>query len=437
LKNYRKRKAAPVVDPNDDYDHSSDLERFHDQEPDQELPNGHKPDPDLQAALGAVLSPYAAAYYDGKGHGGSSGSKESKDKPQKREIHYKKFAKRAAITLAILLVLAGGWVGFKAIKASHIFGGNILGLLHPTTLKGESTGRVNILLTGYSEDDPGHSGAQLTDSIMILSVDVKNNTAFMLSIPRDMYVAIPDHGHQKINAVYEYGEADKFKSSGLPTGGIGLMEQVIQDDFGISLNYYALINYAAVRDAVNAVGGVSINVQSPDSRGLFDPNIAVVDGGPLKLPNGVQTLNGQTALNLARARGETYRSYGFPRSDFDRTQHQRQLLLALKSKAVSAGTLSNPVKIGELLDSLGKNVKTDFNSNEAGRLFQISKKVDNSKIQSLSLNSLNNVNYLDSYVTYNGQQALIPRAGLDDFTEIRTVLDKLLVVPTPAPTTTK
>jgi LCP family protein required for cell wall assembly len=389
-----------------------------------EANSGGTPDARLQAALGTTLSPYAAAYYNGS---------IAAEKPKKkREIHYKKIFKRAAITLVILLLLAAGFVGYKAIKASHIFGGNILGLLNPTTLKGEDTGRVNILLAGYSADDPGHSGGELTDSIMILSIDVKNNTAFMLSIPRDMWVAIPGHGHQKINSVYEFGESDKFSASGLPSGGMGLLEQTIQQDFAININYYGLIDYAAMRDAANAVGGVSVDIESPDPRGLYDPNISAADKGPLKLANGVQTLNGQTALNLARARGDSYYSYGFPQSDFDRTMHQRQLLLALKSKAVSAGTLSNPFKISGLLDSLGNNVKTDFNSNEAGRLYQIMKKVPNASIKSLSLNDLNKINYLKSYTSNSGQSALIPRTGLDNFTEIQGVLDNLLVVPTPA-----
>jgi LCP family protein required for cell wall assembly len=247
-----------------------------------------------------------------------------------------------------------------------------------------------------------------------------------------MYVAIPGHQHQKINAVYEDGEADKFSAGGLPGGGIGLMEQVIQQDFGVSLNYYALIDYAALRDAVNAVGGVMVNIQSPDRRGLYDPNIAIADGGPLKLANGPQALNGQVALNLSRARGDSYYSYGFPQSDFNRTEHQRQLLVALKTKVASAGTLSNPFKVGELLDSLGSNVKTDLSTNEASRLYQIMKKVDNSKITSLSLNDINGKNYLRSYVGAGGQSALVPASGLDNYTQIQNLIDGLLVVPAPA-----
>jgi LCP family protein required for cell wall assembly len=385
------------------------------------------PASDLQAALGTTLSPYAAEYYkQNQKIGGVT-------KKDRREL-YKKIAKRLALTLVVLLVLTGGFVGFKLIKNSgKIFGGNVLGLLHPTKLKGEDIGRVNILLAGNSADDPGHGGASLTDSIMIVSLDTKNNTAFLLSVPRDLWVNIGSDGYAKINTAYVDGEAEKFTASGYPSGGMGQLEKVVSKSFGITIDYYALVNYTAFRDTVNAVGGVDINIQSSDHRGLYDPNISVADGGPLKLANGQQHLNGQVALNLARSRGDSYYSYGFPASDFDRTTHQRQLLVALKSKIASASTLSNPVKISSLLDAAGKNITTDFNTSEASRLYQISKKIDNSKITSISLNNYNGKDYLASYTGYGGQSALIPAAGVSDYSDIQKLVDGLSIVPMPTP----
>jgi LCP family protein required for cell wall assembly len=385
------------------------------------------PSRQLQSALGTTLSPYAAAYYK------KDPTKPVADKPSRRAL-YKKIAKRGALVLVVLLVLVGGWLGYKLVlNSGKVFGGNILGLLHPTKLKGEDVGRVNILLAGNSADDPGHGGASLTDSIMLVSIDTHNNTAFLLSIPRDLWVNIPNNGYAKINTAYVDGEADKFTASGFPSGGMGQLEQVVSSDFGVPINYYALVNYTAFRDTVNAVGGVDVNIQSTDPRGLYDPNIAVADGGPLKLANGVQHLNGQTALNLARARGDSYYSYGFPASDFDRTTHQRQLLVALKSKIGSTSTLANPIKISSLLDAIGKNITTDFSTSEASRLYQISNKINNSKITSVSLNAYQGKNYLASYTGYGGQSALIPAAGITNFSDIQQLLDKLSVVPSPTP----
>lgn len=332
--------------------------------------------------------------------------------------------KRAAITLAIIALLIGLFVAGKFLyNAYKLFGGDIFGILHTTKLKGEDRGRVNILLAGNSADDVGHNGGELTDSIMLVSIDTRNNTAFMLSVPRDLWVDIPDAGHQKINAAYVIGQEEGFNESDYPKGGMGLLEKIIEEDFGLPIDYYALVNYNAMRDAVNAVGGVNVNIKSNDPRGLYDPNIDYTNGGPLvKLSNGTHKLNGQQALNLARARGDAYNAYGFDAADFDRTKNQRELLVALKNKAVSAGTLANPAKITSLSDAFGSNVKTDFKPSEIRRLYEITKPISGKNIQSLSLNDADGKELLASYRTADGASALIPSAGIDDFSEIQAFI---------------
>ena len=331
--------------------------------------------------------------------------------------------KRVVITLAIVVLCIGGWLGFKFLYNAHkLFGGNIFSVLTTTKLQGEDSGRVNILLAGNSADDAGHEGAQLTDSIMIMSIDTKNNTAFLLSVPRDLWVDIPGDGYAKINDAYVVGQQDNFNESGYFPGGMGQLQQIIQQNFGITLDYYALVDYSALRDAVNAVGGVTVNIQSDDPRGLYDPSIDYSTHGPLvKLTNGSHQLNGQQALDLARARGDAYGSYGFPQSDFDRTQHQRQLLVALKSKAVSAGVLANPAKLSNLSDAIGNNVTTDFSLSQVHRLYDLVKPISSANIKSLSLNDANGKNLLANYDA-GGQSALIPAEGLTNFGDIRAFI---------------
>ena len=344
---------------------------------------------------------------------------------QKRRRLFTK--KRLAVTLILLLLVIGGWLGFKFVSnALKVFHGNVWSVLTITKLRGEDVGRVNILLAGNSADDPGHQGGDLTDSIMIVSIDTKDNTASLLSVPRDLWVSIPGNGHGKINEVYVDGEAQHFNAPGYPSGGMGLLEKVVEQDFGIHINYYALVNYNALRDAVNAVGGVDITIQSSDQRGLYDPSIDYSTHGPLvRLSNGLHHLNGQQALDLARARGDASGSYGFPGSDFDRTEHQRQLLLALKSKALSAGVLANPASLGSLFDSIGKNIRTDFTLGEARRLYDIGKNISNNNVQSVSLNNANGVNLLVNYAAPNGSSALTPAAGLDNFGQIKAFVLRL------------
>lgn len=328
----------------------------------------------------------------------------------------------------VLILLVGGFLGWKfAYNTSKIFKGNILGLFSSTKLKGEDKGRVNILLTGTSEDDPGHSGANLTDSIMIISIDTVNKSGFIMSIPRDLWV---DYGTRscsfgyrgKINAVYECGEEVGFKENGYPEGGIGLLEKDINRDFGIDINYFVKLNYSAFRDSVNAVGGVDFTIKTNDPRGIYDGNIARVDGGPLKLTNGTHHLDGQTALNLARARCDTV-CYGFERGDFDRTEHQRQLLLALKDKTFSLGVLGNPAKVSSLLDAVGKNVKTNFQTNEVRRLYDLTKQIQNQNITSIGL--ADDSVKLVKTAPVNGYSAVVPTAGIGDFSDIQAYMKRL------------
>jgi polyisoprenyl-teichoic acid--peptidoglycan teichoic acid transferase len=341
---------------------------------------------------------------------------------------WKKVLKRIIITLAIILAVAGLWLGWKfASNIIKVFGWNGLwDLFHSQKLKGEDVGRVNILLAGNSADDPGHGGAQLTDSIMLVSINTKDNTGYIMSIPRDLYVDIPDNGYAKINEAYVDGESDKFSESGYPDGGMGMLEKVVSQRFGVTINYYALVNYTALKQAVDAVGGVTINITSTDPRGLYDPSPDLQTRQPLvKLPNGPVTLDGKAALNLARARGDSRKAYGYGNSDFTRTENQRKILIGLKDKATSASTLSNPVKIGQLLDSFGSNVKTDFKTGELRRLQKVTKQVPNSKIASVSLNNANGKNLLTSYTTRSRQSALVPAAGVDDYSDIQAFLNSL------------
>lgn len=345
-------------------------------------------------------------------------------KKRRRKLFTKK---KVTLVVVLLILLAAGWMGSKVLfNVQKIFQGNVFSILTVTKLRGEDSGRVNILLAGNSADDPGHDGANLTDSIMVVSIDTKNNTAFMMSVPRDLYVNIPGYGHAKINEAYVDGQTGHFSQSGFPNGGMGLLEEVIQQNLGLTIDYYSLVDYNALRDAVNDVGGIDINVQSSDPRGLYDPSIDYATHGPLvKLTNGMHHLSGEQALDLARARGDAYGSYGFPSADFNRTANQRLIILAIKNKVLTSGVLANPITMGNLFDSIGKNVHTDMQLSEVRRLYDLGKNLNSSNIQSVGLNDANGVNLLASYMTPNGEDALIPAAGIDDFSKIQAFIRQL------------
>ncbi len=360
--------------------------------------------------------------------------RERRRNQQLEHIHKKKRVRKIIKSFILLIVLfglvVGGFLGFKVFhNIDKVFGGNIISnfssLFSATVqLKGESTGRINILLAGDSADQLNHGGAVLTDSIVIVSINTQNDSAFMLSIPRDFWIDIPGMGWEKINAANDnYGT----HFPGYPNNGMGILEHLVVADLGIPIDYYALSDYGAFRDAVNSVGGVTVNIQSTDKRGLYDPNTN------LKLPNGVVSLNGQQALNLARARGDGYGSYGFPSSDFDRTMHQRQLFTAIAAKARTVGVLTNPIKIGDLFDTLGNNIQTDLTLKDVLALVKISQKVDLTKIQSFSFcstltigqNGCNKAILTDYTDPVSHQEAIIPVAGIGNYSGMTTYYNQL------------
>ncbi len=336
--------------------------------------------------------------------------------------------KRVILLLLLPFLLITLWLGIKfGFNAARIFNGNLFSIFTTTQLKGEENGRVNFLLAGNSADDAGHNGGELTDSIMIISLDTRNHKAIIISVPRDLYVDIDGYGHAKINEAYVAGKRQHFNENGYAPGGMGLLEKTLYENLGIKANYYALINYSALREAVNAVGGVDIVVKSDNPNGLYDPSIDWTTNGPLvDLSNGKHHLNGQQALDLARARGDARGSYGYANSDFTRTENQRKLLLSLKSEIFSTGVLANPIKVSNLFDSLGKNVKTDMELSEVRRLYDLMKQVDDGQLKSYGLNDLNGKNYLTSSRTSTGQSTLVPAAGLDNFTDIKQALRRLM-----------
>jgi LCP family protein required for cell wall assembly len=356
--------------------------------------------------------------------------------PKKRPS-WKKALLGLFLVLLILVIASAGWLGWKFEKnCSKVFPDcTVFSLFNNSQLEGEETGRVNILLAGNSTDDPGHSGAQLTDSIMLVSLNVRDHSAYMLSIPRDLYVSYGTSGCPygdagKINAAYECGQALKFKEAGYPAGGMGLLEKIVSQNFDVPINYYALVNYSAFRDTVNAVGGIDVTINSPEGR-LYDPNKDWSTGGPLvDLKNGKHHLDGREALDLARARGDPSpygTPIGFAQSDYTRTANQRMMLGELKKKASSVNVLINPIKLGNLLDAVGKNVKTDFKGNNIHRLSNIVRSIPDSKLKSVSLNNIDGKGktLLASYSSFNSGSALIPAAGISNYSQIQAYISRL------------
>lgn len=366
----------------------------------------------------------------------SRASRSEKGNNKKRKIK-KKWSRRKKTWVVILFIFlaffgVGGYYGSRIVgNIDKVFHGNIFSdaraLFGTTTLNGESSGRINILLAGDSSDDPGHNGADLTDSILVASIDTKNHTAFLLSIPRDLWVYVPGlNSYQKINAA---NDVTNFSQAGYPSGGMGQLQEIVETDLGIPIDYYALMDYGAFRDSVDAVGGITINIQSSDPHGLYDCSIDYSNGQHLvDLSNGEHSLDGEQALDLARARGDCPGSYGFANSDFQRTQDQREMFIAIAEKAKTLGIITNPSKISDLFNALGNNVQTNMSLSDVKALIQLTKSTNLANVKSYSFSSTlaGSTNpILTDYTSPTGQEAIIPTVGIGDFSALTQYYDQL------------
>lgn len=352
---------------------------------------------------------------------------DSKKRPRRRL----RVSKRVIVVLlTVIILLFGAYFGFKVLAtSSRLFSGSIFDLLGAgTSLRVDQYGRSNILVFGTSEDDPGHSGANLTDSIMIISVDQKAKNAYMISVPRDLWVKYGEaclSGYEgKINVAYECGSDGGTNE----TGGAKKLMNVVGETFDIDLQYYAHVNYSVVRDTVNAVGGVTVDIDSDDPRGVLDRNFDWACNYQchyVKWPNGPASLDGDQALALARARNASG-GYGLGGGNFDREQYQQKIIVALKDKAASAGTLANPVKISGILDALGDNVRTNFSAAEVKTLMTLAGATPSADIKRVSLVETGKAVLTTGSIS--GQSAVRPVAGVYDFTKvrqyIRSIIDK-------------
>lgn len=339
-------------------------------------------------------------------------------------LKYKKFrlwGYRTAAVAIILVVTLGGLVFSQGyLKANKVFKGGagtaeaLKTNVNPDLLKGEGSGRVNILLLGRGGGT--HDAPDLTDTIMIASIDPVNKSTTLLSIPRDLWVNVPDAGVMKLNAAWQTGV---YKSLGSRTAGtndpkaikagFALVDKTIKDVTGVEINYNVIVDFKAFEKAVDTVGGVSIDVPTD----LVDPTMAWENANnPILAKAGINNFDGKHALIYSRSRETT--------SDFARGQRQRQMLIALKTKMVDLGTLSNPVKISKLMSAFGDNVKTDLSMKNAARLYTITKDIPDSKTTSISL--ADEGKSLVSTANITGQSVVIPKTGLYKYEEIQQFL---------------
>ncbi|MCC7206387.1 MAG: LCP family protein [Anaerolineae bacterium] len=255
--------------------------------------------------------------------------------------------------------------------------------------------RFTILLLGLDKRPNQTGTAFRTDSMMLVSLDPATDSIGILSIPRDLYVEIPpdtvvgnSYGLQRVNTAYFLGESVQE--------GYGpmLAMQTVQYNLGIRVHDYMVYDFEAVMAAIDAVGGITIDVKSdivdnayPDMYGGYDP---------LYIRAGRQSMNGELALKYARTRHGS--------SDIDRARRQQEVIFAVRDRILSADMLpSLLLRAPELWAQLSRHVRSGLALDQLLRLGVYASRIPVSNIHQ----GVIGFEHVDS-ITWNGAAVLVP-----------------------------
>ena len=222
--------------------------------------------------------------------------------------------------------------------------------------------RINILLTGV--DSAEQRTTALTDTLLVASIDPTTADVVLISIPRDisdfpMYDGRTFSG--KINSFMTWvrNHPNDFEDEPLTA----LMQQV-GFLIGAPIHYFAAIDLAGFRQAIDLVGGVTID----NPKAINDPRYDWLDGRRgFRLSAGEHKLNGKTALAYVRSR------QGVGDSDFQRARRQQQVLLALRTELTKADRLP---ELPRIIETAGDSVRTNFPSDRVAEMIDLATQVD-------------------------------------------------------------
>jgi polyisoprenyl-teichoic acid--peptidoglycan teichoic acid transferase len=251
------------------------------------------------------------------------------------------------------------------------------------------TDRVNILLLGIDKRDDEPIAGTRSDTIMLASIDPVTRSAALISIPRDLWVTIPG-----CTAVYGCSAGQQRINVAHAVGGPPLSVKTVSTDFGVPIQFYARVDFRGFEQAVDAVGGVVIDVDGPvkdDEYPTEDYGYQRIYFGP-----GPQLMDGHTALQYARSRHGT--------SDFARAARQQKVLVSLRNRALQLDMIS---RAPELAGILQKAVSTDLSPVQLLSLAKLISQVDRSKITDLVIDT----NYVTPFKGSDGADLLSPNTA--------------------------
>lgn len=284
--------------------------------------------------------------------------------------------------LLVLLIFAGT---VKALVSLKILSPQMFFSVAGSELPEDPFGQTNFLLLGVG--DKNHDGVDLTDSLMVVSVDNKHSKSIsMLSLPRDLYLVKTRHmGTGRVNEMYRnykyYLRRTLDPKPSLEQASQLAMRELADElgiQLGLQIHHVIKVDFTAFTDTVDALGGIDINV--PEA--IYDPEYPGANYGYeiFQLEAGPQHIDGETALKYARSRHST--------SDFSRSARQQILLQALADKAKTEGVMGSPGKLASLMKILTDHIETTMNARELIGLGALGKNLDREHMINISLSNV-------------------------------------------------
>jgi LCP family protein required for cell wall assembly len=243
-----------------------------------------------------------------------------------------------------------------------------------------------------------------TDTIIIVGLDRKLNRAAVLSVPRDLYLEIPNYGYGRINQVDYIGE----KILKTPGGGPGLISMVMSNTLGISTQHWMRVEMTGFKDVVDAVGGVTMYLDCPFYEPIF--NLTTNSWEYYTLPAGEVHLTGEDAYWYVRLR--------LKESDIGRSQRQRQFLWAMRDQIMKTNLLP---RLPALFTAFSSTFSTDLSIVEIIQLMQFGVSLDSSNVRAGGIT----LRELQSYTTEQGASVLV----ISDPGRVRSVVDGIWEAP--------
>jgi LCP family protein required for cell wall assembly len=257
--------------------------------------------------------------------------------------------------------------------------------------------QVRILLLGidqrrgFNEEDDKYFR---TDTMMVVNIDPVRKTIGILSVPRDLWVDIPDGGPPgRINTANSRGD-----SGGYPGGGTALAVETVQSNLGLRVDNYLLVNFDVFTTIVNALApdGVEICVRETIDDPLYPD--AGYGTSPVRFDPGCQMLKAEQLLQYARTRA----TQG---ADFDRARRQQEVLKAMQAQLISLGGIGNFIAQAPLLwNELTDSFKTNLTLEQIIRLGTLVQSIPRENIHTGVIDNL----YVQFAQTAQGDEILIP-----------------------------